>query len=128
MLYSVFHEAIEPVVRQRYWLLVSVVLLLFIVLGQSPYYCKGLMYNAYCIAFCFLIVFLSMKISINNPILIWAGKNLFPLYIYQRVPMIVLSYINGGAFVSSFPILYTAVCLLVTLLLAYFYKYWAVKL
>lgn len=71
---------------------------------------------------------LSMKIKINNAVLIWAGKNLFPLYIYQRIPMIVFSSINGGAFVSSHPILYTSTCLLTTLLFAHFYKYWAVKL
>ena len=69
-----------------------------------------------------------MKIKVNNAALIWAGKNLFPLYIYQRVPMIILSSICGGAFVASYPVLYTFACLLITLLFAHFYKYWAVKL
>lgn len=38
-----------------------------------------------------MIILLMMKVKIGNGFLIWLGANLFPLYIYQRLPMIVLS-------------------------------------
>lgn len=128
ILYSVWCNRIEVILKRYYWLFLPVVLALLFLLDKSPYYLRGLVYNTYCIVFCLLVVMLTMKIRINNSVLIWAGKNLFPLYIYQRVPMVILSSICGGAFVSSYPVLYTFACLLITLLFAHFYKYWAVKL
>lgn len=47
-----------------------------------------------------LIVFINTflhYVSIGNKILVWLGRNLFPLYIYQRVPMIVLANVAAGA-------------------------------
>ncbi len=39
--------------------------------------------------FCCLVVALSSWIRIGNPVLQWAGKNAFTVYIIQRLPMIV---------------------------------------
>lgn len=128
MLYSVYRERIELILKRYYWLILPMVLVLLYLLNKSPYYLHGLVHNAYCLVFCLLVVMLTMKIKVNNAVLIWSGKNLFPLYIYQRIPMIILSSICGGAFVSSYPVLYTFSCLLITLLFAHYYKYWAVKL
>lgn len=128
MLYSVWRERIEVILKRYYWLILPMVLALLYLLDKSPYYLRGLVYNAYCIVFCLLVVMLTMKIKVNNAVLIWSGKNLFPLYIYQRIPMIILSSICGGAFLASYPVLYTFACLLITLLFAHFYKYWAIKL
>ena len=128
ILYSVSCNRIEVFFKRYYWFILPVLIILLFLLNKSPYYLRGLVHNTYNIVFCLLIVMLTMKIKINNMVLIWAGKNLFPLYIYQRVPMIILSSVCGGAFVSSYPVLYTFACLLITLLFAHFYKYWAIKL
>ncbi|MDD3796985.1 MAG: acyltransferase family protein [Lachnospiraceae bacterium] len=42
------------------------------------------------VAFSFFVVLLTMKFGVKNKILCWLGQNLFPLYIYQRIPMILL--------------------------------------
>ena len=128
ILYSVLRERIEPIMKRFYWLILSLLLIVFIALGETHYCIRGFVHNAYCVVFCLLVVMLTMKIKVNNAVLIWSGKNLFPLYIYQRIPMIILSSICGGAFVASYPVLYTFACLLITLFFAHFYKYWAVKL
>lgn len=128
ILYSVSRNNIEPVLRKFYWLIFSIIVLLLICLDRTSYEIRGLVHNTYSCVFCVFVIMLTMKCKINNVALVWAGKNLFPLYIYQRVPMIILSSICGGAFVSSYPVLYTFTCLLITLLFAYFYKHWAVKL
>ena len=128
MFYSVWRERIEVILKRYYWPILSALFLLLICIGNIPYSVKGFVYNVYCIVFCLLVLMLTMKFKINNSSLIWAGKNLFPLYIYQRVPMIILSSICGGTIVSSYPVIYTFACLLITLLFAYFYRYWAIKL
>lgn len=126
--YSIFRQHVESIAQRYYWQILSLLVILMFFLIKISYNGNGLVYNIFCIVFCLLIIILSMKIRINNPILIWAGKNLFPLYIYQRIPMIIFSSICGGAFVSSYPVLFTSICLLITLLFAYFYKYWSIKL
>ncbi len=42
------------------------------------------------ICFAILVVLITMKMKANNPIYSYIGKNLFPFYIYQRIPMILL--------------------------------------
>ena len=123
--YSLWLEQIEIVLQKYYWLILFILTIMVVCLRSSF---VGVAYNVYCIIFCILVVMLTMKFKINNLGLIWSGKNIFPLYIYQRVPMIILSSISGGVFVSSYPILYTLTCLLITVLLAHFYKYWVVRL
>ena len=126
--YSILRKHIEPFIKRYYWPIIIILILSLLYLSKIPYSIKGLVYNAFVLVFCLLIIMLSMKIKINNAVLIWAGKNLFPLYIYQRIPMIILSSVCGGTFVATYPVLYTTVCLLVTLLFAHFYKYWTFKL
>ena len=85
--YSILREPIESFFKRYYWLALFVSLILLVVLGGA----KGIAYNFYSIAFCSFVVMLTMKLKLNNPVLIWTGRNLFPLYIYQRIPMIVFS-------------------------------------
>lgn len=64
------------------------------------------LYNAKAIAFSLLVVLLSLYTSrIGTPFL-WAGKNLFYLYIYQRVPMILFSPLA-----RTHTLMYIALCL-----------------
>ncbi len=68
--------------------------------------------------FTVLLVLLSKYIRINNPVFLWGGASLFPLYIYQRIPMIVFKEIPA---VFNRPYLYfilSAVCT-VAIALAY---------
>lgn len=67
-----------------------------------------LVYNVAAILFCLVLVFLSMKISFKSRILSWCGKNLFWLYILQRIPMILFQY-YGISERNSY--LYLLVCL-----------------
>ena len=128
ILYSLYLKQIETVTMRWYWVILLVLILLLVSLSNCPYSLRGIVNNVYCIIFSLVVVLLTMKVKFNNQCLIWLGQNLFPLYIYQRVPMIILTSVNGGAFVSSYPVLYAFACLLITLLFAHFYKYWAVKL
>ena len=51
----------------------------------------GTSWVARVISFIITVLMIMAKFSIQNKVLIWLGGNLFPLYIYQRIPMIILS-------------------------------------
>jgi len=87
----------------------------------SPRDVLKLVANAKAVMFAFVVVLLMMKIFVGNSVLEWLGRNLFPIYIYQRLPMIVLSKVGGEAFVRDHEILYIVLCLIITLLIAYVY-------
>ena len=79
------------------------------------------------ITFALIVVMLTMKIQVGNSCLQWFGTNLFPLYIYQRIPMIVFQGTISDGFLSHYPIIYLTTCLLITCLIARYYKYLSVK-
>ena len=49
-------------------------------------------YSVWAITFTLMIVFFTMKISINSNILNWFGSHVFSVYILQRIPMIILQH------------------------------------
>ena len=98
-----------------------------VVLKYVRYDCLCLKYNVLSLCFAFWIIMFTMKVKMQNNALIWLGQHLFPLYIYQRLPMNILYDVNDGAFVRDCPLVYIGVCFAVTLIIAYFYKYWQFK-
>ena len=127
LVFSVYRDKIEVFVKEHYWIILAISLVILLIIDRIPYSAKGLVYNAFAVIFCSIVVLFTMKFKINNQMLLWCGKNLFPLYIYQRVPMIILSSINDGAFAAGYPVLFTGSCLLITVLMTLGYRYIAVK-
>lgn len=128
LFFSVHKNKVESLTKGYYWQMLITLLILLLIADRIPYSAKGLVYNAFAVVFCFIVVLLTMKFRINSPVLRWCGKNLFPLYIYQRVAMIVLSSIKDGAFAASYPVLFTVACLVITLIITMAYRFIAVKL
>lgn len=48
-------------------------------------------YSLWSLMFTWMIILISMKVSIENSILNWFGTHVFSVYILQRIPMILLS-------------------------------------
>lgn len=128
LIYSNYKTQIGAFLKKHFKVSFIVFLLLLGILTVIPFWIKGLIYNLYSIVFCIIIVMLTMKFTISSSILVWLGQHLFPLYIYQRVLMIILSSIVGGVFVANYPILYVISCLAITIIITYYYKYWAIRL
>lgn len=128
LVFSGYKDKIEEFVKSHYWLILIVSLIVLLIIDRIPYSAKGLVYNGFAVVFCAVVVLCTMKFKINSQVLLWCGKNLFPLYIYQRVPMIILSSVNDGTFAAGYPFLFTSTCLLITVLITLGYKYIAVKL
>lgn len=127
LFFSVHKNKVESLTKGYYWQMLITLLILLLIADRIPYSAKGLVYNAFVVVFCFIVVLLTMKFRISSPVLIWCGKNLFPLYIYQRVAMIVLSSIKDGAFAAGYPVLFTASCFVITVVITMAYRFIAVK-
>ena len=88
----------------------------------------AMVFNVMSVFFAFLVVLMTMKVSIHNKALEWMGKNLFPLYIYQRLPMMVLATLYPTTFVAPHPYAFLLLCIAITGIIAWGYKYIQVNL
>lgn len=128
MAFSQYKSKIEPFVQKYYYVLLSIATIIvaatFLTITDEMIW----LYNVKSCVFVFFIVLLTLKIHIKNEALIWCGKNLFPLYIYQRIPMIALFTVLGADFVKEFALLYIALSLFVSVVIAHFYKHINLKI
>ena len=71
-------------------------------------------YTLCAVAFCVVVVWLNVKVKIQNSVLIWMGKQSFSIYILQRIPMIILQRFG----VSTSPFLFAILAVISVLLLS----------
>lgn len=126
-LFSTYKGSFERFFRKFYWLVIGALAVLFVFLYRLPQDGLCLTYNAVSIVFAFLVVVMTMKISIGNPVLQWVGKNLFPIYIYMRLPMLIIEK-KAPSIIASQPTVFIVISLLITLVIAHFYRLWQIKL
>ena len=125
-LYANYRQQVEPILKRYFFVILFILVCIFLFThGHGPYL-RGLRPNIMAVAFALIVVMLTMKIQVGNSWLQWFGTNLFPLYIYQRLPMIALQATVGDDFLSHYPIIYLFVCLLITCLITRYYKYWRI--
>ena len=86
-----------------------------------------LAYNLMSISFALIVVLTTMKLGIDNPLLRWVGSNLFPIYIYMRVPMLIIEQTHPEL-IAAQPFLFILISLTVTIVIARCYRYWQVKM
>ena len=126
-LYSLQKEPIESFLKKYYWLIIVFLLTLFFILCLFREDALCLRFNAISILFAIIVVMITMKVSVDNNCLRWFGKNLFPVYIYMRLPMMFIEH-KYPEMIALAPTMFIALSLLVTITIAYFYRYWQVKL
>ena len=94
--YSYFKDIVEKILMKNDIIYSCAALALFAVYLYS--YKKrwsGIeMYTIWGICFTLITVLFTMKISINSVVLKWFGKNIFGIYILQRIPMNYLSTLD----------------------------------
>ena len=94
-LYSEFRRRIENVVMRNdiSYLLCLAALVAIYVLSSFRRWRGGIeVYTIWAISFICIVVVLTMKARIYNPLLEWFGKHIFSIYILQRLPMLVLAH------------------------------------
>ncbi len=122
--YSKYKRQLEEFIQKRYRIISisSIAAFLCFTTFKPDFSAFGLKDNFEAILFAFMIVVVSMKIRVGNKALVWCGMKLFPIYIYQRLPMIALKEFDDGQFISQHPYLYVWICLIVTLAIAFVYR------
>lgn len=122
MLYSIYRKDIDAIVNNKYeWKLFVIFSILFLCYF-IPSETFGLRTNIMSVFFAIFVVVLTMRVRVGNPILQWCGRHLFPFYIYQRIPMIAIASIFPKL-PADIPILYIAICLIITVVITYCYKF-----
>lgn len=92
MFYAYFKPNIDKLVMKNnivYTLALSAVSLCYLFSGMHSQE-RAVWYSLWSASFILLIVIISMKIKINNPMLMFFGKHVFSIYILQRIPMRLL--------------------------------------
>ena len=115
-------------VKRRYWLSVAVMLAVFLLLYNIHRDFAEIRYNMLSVTAALLVVLITMKVRIGNLALVWLGRNLFPLYIYQRIPMIALATVCGGIIPREYSEAYFVGSLAVVVGITFCYKYVQIKL
>ena len=117
----------DSLCKDHFLLLLLGALIAFFFLYYLHYDWRGVKYNVLSVVFAILIVTLMTHVTINNAPLRWCGEKLFPIYIYQRIPMFFVENIDGGiTFICAYPILYICFCVIITFFIAYFYRHWSI--
>ncbi len=113
MIYSLFKEKIAKVVNHNIFIwgiTVALSFFLYFALKDMGFLC----YLVANLCFAFGIVAVTMRVTLKNKVLVWCGKNLFEIYILQRIPMFSLKALG----VADFNIfVYFGLCLVITVLL-----------
>lgn len=129
--YCYYKDRIENIINRNYLrsLLIGggLMVVSYICMLKTPIV-TSLFMNVCSIFFAMFIIILSMRLQLKSRVLEWSGKNLFPLYIYQRIPMILFSVIGGGCLVSDFKYVYVVICAIVSIIIVHVYKYISIKL
>lgn len=125
--YFTYRHHIERLLKQYYYFALICLLAVFVYMHDYfPFSYRGLPENIMGITFALMVVMITMKIKIGNKWLQWFGTNLFPLYIYQRLPMIAANHLLGNEFVANFPIAFLVLSIVSTIVISFYYKYWQI--
>ena len=129
MFFSEFKVKAFNLIRSSYSKFLISIFLLFFSFHFIPFSLSGLSFNIKSMLFSLIIISFMMKLELKNKYLRWFGERLFPLYIYQRLPMIAIFSISQGKdFISSYPLVYILACFSVTVFIAFFYPKWRITL
>lgn len=130
MCISLAKEKFIAFVQHCYWLALGLILTVFLFLHFQRWIpaLRGLSFNAESIAFVLLIVLVTMKVKTGNRFLLWMGASVFPIYIYQRLPMRAFRHWAGEDWVCANPYLFLLLCAAITGVIACLYRHWQIKL
>lgn len=136
---SCFKERIQKILEGNWWYVLAgcvISFFLFQFLGvacgklHSAGVIRGwvmlpwLWLNLLHLAIGFFIILLTMRLQIQCQLLEWCGEHLFPIYIYQRIPMLLIP----PCIIAQHHLFYLFFCLVTTLIIANYYRFWQIKL
>lgn len=132
IIYYKYKVRIDLFIKKRYTITLIGLLFLLLIIHLINIKLSSILlaytYNIEGIVFALLVVTLTMKIMIGNKVLYWLGVNLFPLYIYQRLPMILMRETMGIEWLAVNPYLFCLISLVGTILITYIYRFFKISI
>ena len=110
-------KRLDSMATVTYWTALILAVLLLALTFRHHEDSYQLIYSAKSVLFSVTMVLLLKKVKMGNPVLNWLGKNLFPIYVYQRLPMLLLAYFNPFGVLTECPVLFILLSAAGTLLL-----------
>lgn len=124
MLYSMERDKIEKICMKNDICYMASGIIVFVIYYYA--YCHAresiFWYSVWGCAFMAMILLFNMKISLKNNMLIWFGKNVFGIYIWQRVPMIILKNLRGGIYTER-TYVFIFSCFIATIFITMIFNY-----
>ena len=115
MLYAFRKEEIDKSIMQNDLTWIISILAVICCFYTLHFYRNNLIaYECCALCLALFVVILMMKVSLNNPVLIYCGDHLFSLFILQRIPMTMLRYTS----IAANDFIYFLVCLAITFVLS----------
>ena len=110
MLYSLFLDKINNLIRKDYVKIIIISFAVLIVLYEIiKYFPNVYIYNIFAISFILFVVLLSAKFNFNSKLFYFFGQYVFWIYILQRIPMITFKGMLNNY-------VYFIVCFLITII------------
>lgn len=120
MWFCLLKDKLDALLKKHYWL--YWVMLIGCAAAWYPAFIHRqniLLYELHAILFVLFFVLLCMKVRITNPVLNWFGKNVFGIYVLQRIPMRLFGMIPA---IKALPYVHLALSFAATVVLAYLFK------
>lgn len=121
---ALFKDKIRVIISKKIFIMMISCLLGFVATYKFRY--NPWIMNIHSIMFMALVIILLTKIKIGNKFLQYLGKNLFSIFILQRIPMIILSYFD--LFTTNMYMIFVFVALIATFILSYLYNRYVPKI
>lgn len=86
---SYLKKEIEKLCRSNFFIVSISAVVVFVVLFYTSTN-NAYLFNLTAISFCIILLLVGLKLEFKSKIMGWLGDHLFQIYIYQRLPMIVL--------------------------------------
>lgn len=128
IIFGIYKHRFQALIANQYRATFIITAVLFTIFYLIKWRTFSITHNLCSVCFAFLIVMITMKWRISNPVLRWCGVRLFPLYIYQRLPMILFATLWNGYLPIEHPYIFIILSLIIALVLTYLHKYIDIKL
>lgn len=109
------------VLDKHYWLTMTILLFCFFVPYIFRYDYNGIAHNVMGCLFSLLVVVVMYRYEISGHFLTWVGGNIFPIYIYQRLPMLLLSVVLGKSFCHEHSLFFVTISAAIVCAIVFLY-------
>ena len=128
MIFSTHKDKIEVLIDKHYYPTLAILSVLLVMLFyQIPFDMGANNLIPMGLVFAMLFVTITMRVRIGNPVLQWFGEHLFPLYIYQRIPMIVLAAVLPSWMLTVHPIIFVGLSFVLSVIIASAYRFFRIS-